>query len=199
MAALAPQSGEKILDIGCGCGQTTLSLALAERFHGEIVNCDSVAVYRELEVGTAKPSAAERAQVPHHLIDLIDPTQSYSAALFREDFLGLMDTHARIASKIALQLAREMARRGAGEILLTSMDRDGTKEGFDLGLTRAITSSVHVPVSASGGVGTLTHLVEGVTEGGATGVLAASIFHFGEFTVGQAKEFLSRQGIPVRF
>jgi cyclase len=87
---------------------------------------------------------------------------------------------------------------GAGEILLTSMDRDGTKEGFDLPLTRAITQAVGVPVVASGGVGTLQHLVEGVTEGGATGVLAASIFHFGEHTIAEAKAAMTAAGLTVR-
>jgi cyclase len=87
---------------------------------------------------------------------------------------------------------------GAGEILLTSMDRDGTKEGFDLTLTRAVTSSVGVPVIASGGVGNLDHLVQGVVEGGADAVLAASIFHFREFTVAEAKRRLAEAGVPVR-
>ncbi len=87
---------------------------------------------------------------------------------------------------------------GAGEILLTSMDRDGTKEGFDLALTRAVTEAVGVPVIASGGVGTLDHLVDGVVEGGADAVLAASIFHFREFTVAEAKVRLTEAGVPVR-
>ncbi|HNJ98384.1 MAG TPA: imidazole glycerol phosphate synthase subunit HisF [Ilumatobacteraceae bacterium] len=98
----------------------------------------------------------------------------------------------------AVEWAVQAARRGAGEILLTSMDRDGTKEGFDLGLTRRITDSVGVPVIASGGVGTLQHLVEGVTEGGATGVLAASIFHFGEHAIADAKAAMAAAGIDVR-
>jgi cyclase len=94
--------------------------------------------------------------------------------------------------------AKRVAHLGAGEILLTSMDRDGTREGFDLALTRAVSDAVTVPVIASGGVGSLAHLAEGVTEGGADAVLAASIFHFGEFTVGQAKELMAARGIPVR-
>jgi cyclase len=89
-------------------------------------------------------------------------------------------------------------RLGAGEILLTSMDRDGTKDGFDLELTRAIVDATNIPVIASGGVGTLDHLVEGVVEGGADAVLAASIFHFGEHTVAEAKDVLSKAGIIVR-
>ena len=91
-----------------------------------------------------------------------------------------------------------MAAKGAGEILLTSMDRDGTKSGFNLPLTRAIADAVDIPVIASGGVGTLDHLVEGVTEGHAAAVLAASIFHFGTFTIREAKEHMAAAGIPVR-
>ena len=99
----------------------------------------------------------------------------------------------------ALAWAAEMARRGAGEILLTSMDRDGTRAGFDLELTRAVTDLVDIPVIASGGVGTLEHLADGISIGGADAVLAASIFHYGEFTVHQAKLCLADRGIPVRF
>jgi cyclase len=98
----------------------------------------------------------------------------------------------------ALAWATEATERGAGEILLTSMDRDGTRAGFDLDLTRAVTSAVGVPVIASGGVGTLQHLVEGVVHGGADAVLAASIFHFGEHTVRDAKEALAAAGVTVR-
>jgi len=98
----------------------------------------------------------------------------------------------------AVAWARDMARRGAGEILLTSMDRDGTKAGFDLELTRAVSDAVSVPVIASGGVGTLEHLADGIQLGGADAVLAASIFHYGEYTVGQAKAAMARRGIPVR-
>ena len=98
----------------------------------------------------------------------------------------------------AVAWASEMARRGAGEILLTSMDRDGTKSGFDLQLTRAVSDLVPVPVIASGGVGNLDHLADGVQQGGADAVLAASIFHYGEYTVQQAKERMRERGIPVR-
>ncbi|WP_038208747.1 imidazole glycerol phosphate synthase subunit HisF [Xenophilus azovorans] len=98
----------------------------------------------------------------------------------------------------AVQWAVEMARRGAGEILLTSMDRDGTKSGFDLALTRAVADAVSVPVIASGGVGSLDHLADGVQQGGADAVLAASIFHYGEHTVGEAKARMAERGIPVR-
>jgi cyclase len=94
--------------------------------------------------------------------------------------------------------ARQMAEFGAGELLLTSMDRDGTKAGFDLELTRRVADAVSIPVIASGGVGNLQHLADGVTLGGASAVLAASIFHYGEFTVGQAKDFMASQGIAVR-
>ncbi len=98
----------------------------------------------------------------------------------------------------AVAFARVVAAKGAGEILLTSMDRDGTGTGFDLDLLRAVTSAVGIPVIASGGVGTLDHLVEGVTEGGASAVLAASVFHFGTFTIPAAKAHLKAAGIPVR-
>jgi len=98
----------------------------------------------------------------------------------------------------AVEWARRMAEHGAGEILLTSMDRDGTRIGFDLELTRAVADAVPVPVIASGGVGALEHLSEGIRIGGADAVLAASIFHYGEFTVAQAKALLARDGIPVR-
>jgi len=94
--------------------------------------------------------------------------------------------------------AKEVSERGAGEILLTSMNRDGSKDGFDLELTAAVSKAVSVPVIASGGVGKLQHLVDGITKGHADAVLAASIFHYGEFTVGQAKEYMAAQGIPVR-
>jgi cyclase len=98
----------------------------------------------------------------------------------------------------AVEWARKMAAFGAGELLLTSMDRDGTKSGFDLELTRAVSDAVPVPVIASGGVGNLQHLADGVTTGRASAVLAASIFHYGEYTVRQAKEFMASQGIKVR-
>jgi cyclase len=94
--------------------------------------------------------------------------------------------------------ANEVARRGAGEILLTSMNRDGSKDGFDLQLTAAVSDAVCIPVIASGGVGNLQHLVDGITKGHADAVLAASIFHYGEYTVQQAKEYMASNGIPVR-
>jgi cyclase len=98
----------------------------------------------------------------------------------------------------AIDFAKHMADKGAGEILLTSMDHDGTRAGFNLQLTRAISSAVQIPVIASGGVGTLDHLADGVTKGGASAVLAASVFHFGDFTIKQAKEHMNALGIPVR-
>ncbi|MDW3181264.1 imidazole glycerol phosphate synthase subunit HisF [Roseobacter sp.] len=98
----------------------------------------------------------------------------------------------------AVAFARTVAAKGAGEILLTSMDRDGTRAGFNLPLTRAISDAVPVPVIASGGVGTLDHLVDGVTEGGASAVLAASIFHFGDYTIAEAKAHMAAAGIPMR-
>ena len=98
----------------------------------------------------------------------------------------------------AVDYARDVAERGAGEILLTSMDRDGTRMGFDLALTRAVSDAVSVPVSASGGVGSLDHLVEGVRDGRASAVLAASIFHFGEHTIGAAKRYMADAGLAMR-
>ena len=98
----------------------------------------------------------------------------------------------------AIAWAQKMAELGAGELLLTSMDRDGTKSGFDLALTRAISDAVAIPIIASGGVGTLQHMVDGVNEGHADAVLAASIFHFGEFSVDQAKRYMQQHGIEVR-
>ena len=98
----------------------------------------------------------------------------------------------------AVEFAQMIAEKGAGEILLTSMDRDGTKSGFNLPMTRAISDAVSIPVIASGGVGNLDHLVDGVTQGGASAVLAASIFHFGEYTVQEAKAHMQAAGIPMR-
>jgi cyclase len=98
----------------------------------------------------------------------------------------------------AVEFARKVVSLGAGEILLTSMDRDGTKQGFDLELTRAVADAVRVPVIASGGVGNLDHLVDGILEGHATAVLAASIFHFGTYTIGEAKAHMAKAGIPMR-
>jgi cyclase len=98
----------------------------------------------------------------------------------------------------AVAYAREVVALGAGEILLTSMDRDGTRKGYDLPLTRAIADAVTVPVIASGGVGTLDHLVEGIRDGHATAVLAASIFHFGEHSVREAKAYMAKAGLPMR-
>lgn len=98
----------------------------------------------------------------------------------------------------AVEWARLMVANGAGEILLTSMDRDGTKNGFDLALNRAISEAVPVPVIASGGVGNLQHLVDGITEGKADAVLAASIFHFGEYSIPEAKQYMAEQGVEVR-
>ncbi|HKP26931.1 MAG TPA: HisA/HisF-related TIM barrel protein, partial [Dongiaceae bacterium] len=98
----------------------------------------------------------------------------------------------------AVAFARQVAELGAGELLVTSMDRDGTKQGYNIPLTRAIAEAVRVPVIASGGVGTLDHLVEGIRDAHATAVLAASIFHFGTFTIGQAKAHMAKAGLPMR-
>jgi cyclase len=104
----------------------------------------------------------------------------------------------RPAGRDAVEWAREVERRGAGEILLTSMDRDGTGAGYDLALTRAVSEAVSVPVIASGGVGRLEHLHDGVVEGRADALLVASLFHFGQHTVPEAKRYLSERGVPVR-
>jgi cyclase len=104
----------------------------------------------------------------------------------------------RPAGRDAVAWAREAADLGAGEILLTSMDRDGTRDGYDLELTAAVAAAVPVPVIASGGAGTLDHIADGLTAGGADAALAASIFHFGEYTIGQAKAHLRARGVPVR-
>jgi len=104
----------------------------------------------------------------------------------------------RASGRDALEWGREMERSGAGEILLTSMDRDGTRAGFDLDLTRAFSDALSIPVIASGGVGSLDHLAEGILQGRADAVLAASVFHYGEYTVRQAKEHMAAQGIEVR-
>jgi imidazole glycerol-phosphate synthase subunit HisF len=104
----------------------------------------------------------------------------------------------RAAGRDAVEWAREVERLGAGEILLTSMDRDGTGDGYDLPLTRAVSDAVSVPVIASGGAGTLEHLRDGVTEGGADAALVASIFHFGRHTIAEAKQYLQERGVPVR-
>ena len=98
----------------------------------------------------------------------------------------------------AVEFARLIEQKGAGEILLTSMDRDGTRAGFNIAMTRTIADTVNIPVIASGGVGTLDHLVEGVTEGHASAVLAASIFHFGDYTIQEAKDYMAAHGIPMR-
>ncbi len=119
----------------------------------------------------------------------------------REDGMGwVVYTHGgrKPTPLDAVEWAQEVVRRGAGEILLTSMDRDGTKEGYDLRLTRAVSEAVEVPVIASGGVGNPSHLTEGILSGKASAVLAASIFHFGEFTVDQTKREMRDAGIPVR-
>ena len=98
----------------------------------------------------------------------------------------------------AVEFAKLAEKNGAGEILLTSMDRDGTKEGYDIELTRKISSSLNIPVIASGGVGNLEHLKDGILDGGASAVLAASIFHFGEYSIQEAKEYLKKENVPVR-
>ena len=97
-----------------------------------------------------------------------------------------------------MQWAEKVVERGAGEILLTSMDKDGTKSGYDVDLLKTITKSTNIPVIASGGVGTLDHLYDGIVQGGASAVLAASIFHYGKYSIKEAKDYLDSKGIPVR-
>ena len=104
----------------------------------------------------------------------------------------------KIKFKNVLDWAKEVVERGAGEILLTSMDRDGTKDGYDIPLTKTISDAIQVPVIASGGVGNPMHMSEGILEGSASAVLAASIFHFGEYTVSDVKNYLESEGLPVR-
>ena len=117
----------------------------------------------------------------------------------RGDHWGIFTHGGRNPAGIdAVEYAKEVAALGAGEILLTSMDRDGTKQGFDIALTRAVADSVRIPVIASGGAGALAHLVDGIRDGHATAVLAASIFHFGEFSVRDAKQYMAAAGLPVR-
>jgi len=132
------------------------------------------------------------------IVVAIDAKQTKPAASSRIRWEVFTHGGRRPAGLDAVEWARKMQELGAGEILLTSMDRDGTREGFDLALTRAVAEAVDVPVIASGGVGKLDHLVEGVLEGRADAVLAASIFHFGEFTVRAAKEHMAKRGIEVR-
>ena len=123
---------------------------------------------------------------------------AFPAAAGTDRFAGYSHGGRRNVGLDAVAWASQMAEHGAGEILLTSMDRDGTKSGFDLALTRAVSDAVSVPVIASGGVGNLDHLADGVQQGGADAVLAASIFHYGEYTVAQAKARMAERGIPVR-
>ena len=134
------------------------------------------------------------------IVVAIDAKRRFGDAMFeRGEGWDVYSHGGRINTGLdAVVWAQKMAQMGAGEILLTSMDRDGTKAGFDLALTRAVSDAVSVPVIASGGVGTLDHLVEGIREGGADAVLAASIFHYGEFTIAQAKSKMAQCGIPVR-
>jgi len=146
-------------------------------------------------------AAVARAELVHELADEFG-SQCVVVAIDARAAARSWEVHTHGGRKPtgldAVSWAEEVASLGAGEILLTSMDRDGTRDGFDLALTRAVVDAVNVPVVASGGVGTLQHLVDGATEGGADAVLAASIFHFGEFTVAEAKAALATAGVTVR-
>src|SRR5260221_2247086 len=132
------------------------------------------------------------------IVVAIDAKQTQAAARPRIRWEGFTHGGRRPAGLDAVEWARKMQKLGAGEILLTSMDRDGSREGFDLALTRAVAEAVGVPVIASGGAGKLDHLAEGVLEGRAHAVLAASIIHFGEFTVREAEDYMAKRGIEVR-
>jgi len=143
-------------------------------------------------------SAAAKAAGEQAIVVAIDAKRIVSSTV-SEPKWEVFTHGGRTATGIdALEFAREAARRGAGEILLTSMDRDGAQTGYDLELVRTVAEAVSCPVVASGGVGTVEHLVEGVVQGKASAVLAASIFHFGTYTIRQAKEALANAGVPVR-
>jgi len=161
----------------------------AEKFGNQ---CIVVAIDAKKVTGEGDAAGAETLQQPY---DAISGRRKEHAGGRWEIF-----THGgRNRTGIdAIEFAREVVALGAGEILLTSMDRDGTRAGFDIELTRAISDAVPVPVIASGGVGTLDHLVAGIRDGGASAVLAASIFHFGDYTIGQAKSYMESQGLAVR-
>jgi imidazole glycerol-phosphate synthase subunit HisF len=153
---------------------------------------------RQRGPGPERPGAKRRGREAQRLRPSGPPTKAARAGSLSGGFE--VTTHGgRTSTGLdAITWAQDVEARGAGEILLTSMDRDGTREGFDLELTRAVSDAVGVPVIASGGVGTLAHLVAGVVEGRADAVLAASIFHFGEHTIGEAKQALTRAGLIVR-
>jgi cyclase len=153
------------------------------------VSINSAAVYRPELIKEAKQRVGSQC-----LVVAIDAKRS-------DDGSWQVYTHGgrKNTGIDAVFWAKQMVALGAGEILLTSMDRDGTKQGFDLALTKAVSEAVSVPVIASGGVGSLVHLAEGLIDGKADAVLAASIFHFGTYDVGQAKKFLADQGLPMRF
>jgi len=136
--------------------------------------------------------------VPGHEELAMGAIASGGVRVLNEDVLDGLRIPAAVVEDITDVEAAEMARRGAGEILLTSMDRDGTRVGYDLDLVRAVVRAVPVPVIASGGVGSLEHLLAGLTVGGADAALAASIFHMSDHSVREAKEFLARAGVPVR-
>ena len=165
---------------------------------------------RLLRAGADKVSVNSAAVARPELVSEIATEFGSQCAVVAIDAKAVTDTEGRTHFEVfvaggrtptgidAVEWAQQVVALGAGEILLTSMDRDGTKIGFDIPLTRAITDAVDVPVIASGGVGTLDHLVEGVTEARADAVLAASIFHFGEHTVGEAKAHMAAAGIAVR-
>ncbi|HEY8708259.1 MAG TPA: imidazole glycerol phosphate synthase subunit HisF [Burkholderiaceae bacterium] len=167
----------------------------ASRKYG--AQCIVVAIDAKRRVDS-DPHAKRRVDSDPHAKGRVDPDPGAKARADRSGWDVYTHGGRKNTGLDVVAWAREMVAQGAGEILLTSMDRDGTKSGFDLALTRAVSDAVSVPVIASGGVGALEHLSDGIRIGGADAVLAASIFHYGEFTVGQAKALLARDGIPVR-
>ena len=167
----------------------------ASRKYG--AQCIVVAIDAKRRVDS-DPHAKRRVDSDPHAKGRVDPDPGAKARADRSGWDVYTHGGRKNTGLDVVAWAREMVAQGAGEILLTSMDRDGTNSGFDLALTRAVSDAVSVPVIASGGVGALEHLSDGIRIGGADAVLAASIFHYGEFTVGQAKALLARDGIPVR-
>jgi cyclase len=169
----------------------------AEKFGSQciVVAIDAKRVTRDLPDATGEDWFADQS-----LKGVCLQPQKVGAASVSEGGLWALSTHGGRKMKLidAVKWAGKVEELGAGEILLTSMDRDGTKDGYDLELTRAVSEAVTIPVIASGGVGTLDHLYEGIVQGKADAVLAASIFHYREYTVKEAKEFLRAKGIPVR-
>jgi cyclase len=206
--------GIKILDdirnlLNAGCDKVSINTTAvkdpyfisraAEKFGSQciVVAIDAKRVHKDMSEATGEPWSADPSlkDVCLQLAGMKFPIPDWS-----KEGLWAISTHGGRQMKLidAVQWARKMEELGAGEIMLTSMDKDGTKDGYDIELTRAISEAVTIPVIASGGAGTLHHLYEALSAGKADAVLAASIFHYREYTVREAKEYLNAQGIPVR-